>query len=177
MAKYKRIFEDNYSYFFTVVTHNRKAILIDNIDKLRESFRLSKSKYDYEIEAIVILPDHFHMILTPKVAKDYPKIISHIKRSFLYGLDQNLKNSAKIDLSSSKLKRQHSGIWQSRYYEHTIRDEKDFKIRFDYIHFNPVKHKLVSKVKDWEYSSFHKYVKIGWYDSAWGDFGEDVEFE
>jgi putative transposase len=144
---------------------------------LRESFKLSHSKYNYKIEAIVILPEHFHMIITPKIAKDYPKIISHIKRSFLYGLDKDLKNSAKIDLSNSKLKRQHSGIWQSRYHEHTIRDEKDFKIRFDYIHFNPVKHKLVSKVNDWEYSSFHKYVKMGWYDSLWCDFDENLEFE
>jgi putative transposase len=151
--------------------------LLNNIDLLRESFRLSRSKYNYKIEAIVILPEHFHMIITPKIAKDYPKIISHIKRSFLYGLDKDLKNSAKIDLSSSKLKRQHSGIWQSRYHEHTIRDEKDFKIRFDYIHFNPVKHKLVSKVNDWEYSSFHKYIKMGWYDSSWCDFDENLEFE
>ena len=177
MANYKRIFEDNYSYFFTIVTHNRMPILIDNKDLLRESFRLSKSKYAYELEAVVILPDHFHMILTPKIARDYPKIISHIKRSFLYGLDKNLKKSAKTALSRSKSKREHSGIWQSRYYEHTIRDEKDFKIRFDYIHFNPVKHQLVSKVNDWSYSSFHKYVKMGWYDSAWGNFDENIEFE
>ncbi len=59
----------------------------------------------------MILPEHFHMIITPEIAKDYPKIISHIKRSFLYGLAKDLKNSAKIDLSCSKLKRQHSGIW------------------------------------------------------------------
>jgi putative transposase len=58
-----------------------------------------------------------------------------------------------------------------------LRDEKDFKIRFDYIHFNPVKHKLVSKVNDWEYSSFHKYVKLCLYDSLWCDFDENLEFE
>ena len=177
MAKYKRVFENGYSYFLTVVTHKRVPILIKNIDLLRDSFRRSKLKYNYQIEAVVILPDHFHTIITPINAKDYPKIISHIKRSFLYGLDKDIKNSAKVGLSATQFKNQHSGIWQGRYYEHTIRDERDFKIRFDYIHFNPIKHKLVSMVKDWEYSSFHKFVKMGWYDSEWGDFDESIEFE
>jgi len=177
MANYRRIFEENYSCFLTIVTHNRNPILIHNINLLRKSFALSKLKYDYEIEAVVILPDHFHMIITPKIAKEYPKIISHIKRSFLYGLDKDFKNHAKKSLSSSQIKRGHSGIWQSRYYEHTIRDEKDFNIRFDYIHFNPVKHGLVLETNDWKYSSFGKFVKMGLYDDSWGDFNHDVEFE
>ena len=117
-----------------------------------------------------------HLIITPVNAKDYPKIISNIKRGFLYGLDKDFKNSAKLSLSTTQLKNQHSGIWQGSYYEHTIRDKRDFKIRFDYIHFNPIKHKLVSRVKDWKYSSFHKFVKMGWYDIKWGDFDESIEF-
>ncbi len=177
MPNYRRVFEDGYSYFITVTTYNRKPILIQNINILRESFYLSKQKYDYKIEAIVILPDHFHTIITPAYAKEYPKIISHIKRSFLFLLDPKQKEIAKNALPLSKQKRKQSGIWQNRYYEHTIRDEKDFKIRFDYIHFNPVKHGLVSRVKDWQFSSFFKYVKKGWYHMDWGDFEGEIDFE
>ncbi len=177
MAKYRRIFKDGYSYFLTVVTENREPILIDNIDILREGFALSIKRYRYKLDAVVIMPEHFHMIITPKSAKDYPKIVSHIKRAFTYGLDSSIKDRAKESLSISKDKRKYSGIWQRRFFEHTIRNKEDFKLRFDYIHFNPVKHGLVKKVSDWEFSSFHKYVKMGWYHHDWGDFDESIDFE
>ncbi len=177
MAKYRRVFKDGYSYFLTVVTENREPILIDNIEILRKSFALSIKRYRYKLDAVVIMPEHFHMIITPKSAKDYPKIVSHIKRAFTYGLDSSIKYRAKESLSISKEKRKYSGIWQKRFFEHTIRNKEDFKLRFDYIHFNPVKHGLVKKVSDWEYSSFHKYVKIGWYHQDWGDFDESIDFE
>jgi len=62
MANYTRIFLDGYSYFITVVTHQRNPILIANLELLRNAFRESRSKYEYRIDAIVILPDH----LSPK---------------------------------------------------------------------------------------------------------------
>jgi len=92
MANYKRIFMDGYSYFITVVTHQRNPILIDNIELLRESFRVSKLKYIYSIEAIVILPDHFHMIIKPEVSTDYPKIIRAVK----YHFSRHLESSSGI---------------------------------------------------------------------------------
>jgi len=82
--KYRKIFADGYSYYLTLVTHERKPILIDNIEHLRQAFRYSKKNYNYTIDAIVILPDHPHMIITPKIAKEYPKIITNIKRAFVY---------------------------------------------------------------------------------------------
>ena len=152
--RYRRIFEDGYSYFLTMVTHGRKPLLVEHIDLLRYAFKLSKKKYDYKIEAIVILPDHLHMVITPMIATDYPKIISHIKRSFVYGLDKNIKMEAKSKLSFAKYRRVHSGIWQERYYEHTIRDEKDFLARLEYIRVNPLKHELVTNINEWKYTSF-----------------------
>jgi len=177
LANYRRVFEDGYGIFITVVTYNRVPILIDNINILKKSFELSKQRYNYSIDAIVILPDHFHMIIKPQNAKDYPKIVSHIKRSFIYGLDRNLTQKLKSKLTSSQARRANSAIWQKRYYEHTIRDEQDYKIRFDYIHFNPVKHKIVNSVKNWQYSSFYKYVKLNWYNENWGNFDEHIDFE
>jgi putative transposase len=154
--KYRRIFADGYSYYLTMVTHQRKPLLVEHIDLLRYAFASSKKRYDYRIDAIVVLPDHLHMIITPQLATDYPKIIAHIKRSFLYGLDKNIKAQAKMELSSSKHRRDHAGIWQERYYEHTIRNEKDLIEKLSYMRSNPVKHNLVERADEWQYSSFYK---------------------
>ncbi len=157
--EYRRIFADGHSYFLTLVTHERKPILIDNIEHLRYAFGYSKKNYDYRIDAIVVLPDHIHMIITPKIAKAYPKIISNIKRAFVYrtvgrGLRTPTINDTKTDLSPSKYRRSHAGVWQERYYEHTIRNEKDLFEKMEYMKCNPVKHGLVENMEDWEYSSF-----------------------
>ncbi len=152
MANYKRIFMDGYSYFITVVTHQRNPILIDNIELLRESFRVSKLKYSYSIEAIVILPDHFHMIIKPEVSTDYPKIIRAIKYHFSRYLES--KYYEHLEQSISRHKRGSKPIWQKRYYEHTIRNEKDFHEKLVYMYHNPVKHQYVQNVIDWKYSSF-----------------------
>ena len=63
-------------------------------------------------------------------------------------------------------------MWQRRFWEHQIRDDVDFQRHFDYIHFNPVKHGYVSAVKDWGFSSFHRYVREGVYCDNWGGSGE-----
>jgi putative transposase len=152
--KYRRIYLDSYSYYLTLVTQGRKPLLVENIDVLRTAFRLSKKRYTYQIEAIVILPDHLHMIIRPKITTDYSKIIRHIKRSFVYGLDQETKDQAKAEISYAKYYRGHSGIWQERFYEHTIRDEKDWLEKMEYIKYNPIKHEYVENITDWKYSSF-----------------------
>jgi len=154
MSNYKRIYLQNYSYFLTVVTQRREPILIEHIELLRESFKRSKKRYDYKIDAIVVLPDHFHIIMTPEISKEYSKIISFIKRSFVYGLDEETKQKFKANLTASQYKREHSGVWQRRFYEHTIRDEKDLYNHLEYMENNPVKHKLVKNKEDWQYSSF-----------------------
>lgn len=151
---YRRIYADGHSYFLTMVTHGREPLLVDNIDLLRYTFALSKKKYVYRIDAIVILPDHLHMIITPKNATEYSDIISSIKRSFVYGLDEQTKQEAKAEISNSKYRRRHAGIWQERFYEHTIRDDKDWLEKMEYIQYNPVKHGLVEDVNAWEYTSF-----------------------
>jgi len=154
MANYKRIFMDGYSYFMTVITHERNPILIENIDLLRESFRVSKNKYHYRIDAIVIMPDHFHMIITPKNAEDYPHIIRTIKQYF----SKNCPKACYKHLyqSWSRDKKGYLPVWQKRYYEHTIRNEKDMFEKLQYMYHNPVKHHYVDAPEQWLYSSFVK---------------------
>lgn len=152
MANYKRLFLDGYSYFLTVVTHRRAPILIDNIELLRESFRENRRYFVYKIDAIIILPDHFHIIITPEKSTDYPHIIKSIKYNF--SKRYYVEEGDHLEQSVSRHKRGLKPIWQKRYYEHTIRNEKDYVRCLEYMRYNPVKHQHVTNEKDWQYSSF-----------------------
>jgi len=147
MADYKRLFLEGYSYYITIVTHRRMAILVDNIEALRESFVESKKYYRYSIDAIVILPDHLHMIITPKNVEEYPKIVRAIKYNFSIRVGNNEKQSI------ARYKKGMNPIWQKRYYEHTIRDEKDYQRCIEYMKNNPIKHKLIDNEEKWKYTS------------------------
>ncbi|MCB4755379.1 MAG: transposase [Sulfurovum sp.] len=147
MAKYKRLFLVGHSYYITMVTHKRNPLLVDNIGLLRESFRESKRYFAYSIDAIVIMPDHIHMIITPEYVMDYPKIIKAIKYNF------SRHFNVEEEQSYSRYKRKLKPIWQKRYYEHTIRDEKDYLRCLEYMENNPLKHGYVDNGEVWEYMS------------------------
>ena len=110
---YKRQFIENTMVFITVVTKNRQNILIDNISFLREAFKQTKEKYSFEIIAIIVNYDHFHMIIKPRDIAQYPQIVGNIKKTFT----QNSKLRYSIN------KNRESSVWQRRYWEHTIIDE------------------------------------------------------
>lgn len=157
---YKRIFIENSLIFITVVTKDRKNILIDNISFLRKAFKLAKEKYKFEIIAIVINPNHFHMIIKPDKIEEYPKIIGFIKSSFT--------KLSKIKYTLS-INNREANIWQRRYWEHTIINENDLHRHLDYIHFNSMKHYSIPP-KEWKYSTFKKYVNKGVYELDWCNF-------
>ena len=167
MVGYRRNFVPGGTYFFTVTLADRNSkILVDRIDLLRGAFRVTRRERPFVIDAIVILLDHLHAIFSlPPGDSDFPGRWRRIKGHF---------SSALIE-SSTELKRRPNGdlaLWQRRFWEHTIRDENDFARHVDYIHFNPVKHGLVQRVRDWPYSSFHRYVNDEVLPSDWaGDFG------
>jgi putative transposase len=154
MSNYKRIFLDGYSYYITIVTYERNPILLQHIDLLRESFAYAKTKFDFSLHDIVILPDHFHMIISVSEAKMYPKIISSIKRYFSQRCDASYTKH--ILQSYSRTKQGYNPIWQKRYYEHTIRDEKDYMEKRIYMYHNPVKHGYTNNVETWRYGSFNR---------------------
>lgn len=171
MSNYRRVFIQNSYVFLTIVTHNRNPILIKNIELLRQAFKNIRKIYAYKIIACVILPDHLHIILSPEKIEEYPKIVSSIKHYFSANLDIKA-----VDLTASKLKKREKGIWHRRYFEHTIISEDDLNKHINYIHYNPVKHGLVLSVKDWEYSTFHKFVNKNMYNLDWGSIEDFKSF-
>lgn len=166
---YRRNFVPGGTYFFTVTLADRRSkLLVDQIDRLRNAFRVARRERPFTVDAIVILPDHLHAIFTlPSNDLDFPGRWRRIKGRFSSGLIE----------ASIELNRRPNGdlmLWQRRFWEHTIRDESDFARHVDYIHFNPVKHGLVKQVGDWPYSSFHQYVRNGILPHDWaGDATEE----
>jgi len=59
-------------------------------------------------------------------------------------------------------------LWQSRFWDHIIRDENDLNKHFDYIHWNPVKHNYVRCPNDWAHSTYRHWLRRGYYDPGWG---------
>lgn len=174
MSNYKRYYLENRYIFITVVTYKRKPILIKNIDLLRDCFKHTMQFFEFEIFASVILPEHFHIIIKPTNSEDFSKIIGMIKRKFTQSLSDIFEYEPFLE---SRIKRYEKNVWQRRFYEHIIRDENDLDKHLDYIHYNPVKHNHVDNVKDWEYSSFKKFVKLNNYSIDWGGSEEIKKIE
>ena len=74
----------------------------------------------------------------------------------------------KLKPFESRKRKNEQALWQRRFWEHLIRNDEDYLKHVEYIHYNPVKHGLVGAPKGWEYSSFHRYVKMGKYGHNWG---------
>jgi putative transposase len=151
-------------YFFTVNLAERHGndLLTKHIDELREAFRITKRAHPFVIEAMVVLPDHLHCLWRlPPDDSDFPMRWRLIKASFSRALAPEER------VSASRVQKGERGIWQRRYWEHVIRDEKDLHNHLDYIHYNPVKHGHVTTTIDWPYSSFHQYVAQGHYPADW----------
>jgi putative transposase len=164
MTNYRRNFVPGGSYFFTVNLADRSSrLLTDHIDLLRTAFRYARVRHAFVIDAIVILPYHLHAIWSlPEGDADFATRWRHVKAVFSHALPTRER------ISESRLRKGERGIWQRRYWEHTLRDERDVSRHVDYIHFNPVKHELVTRAEDWPYSSFHRMVRLGVYEKDWG---------
>src|SRR5438067_5315254 len=136
MTDYRRNFIAGGSFFFTVnLAERRLRLLTQHIDELRTAFRETRRHHPFAIDAMVVLPDHLHAIWTlPEGDSDFATRWSLIKATFSRALPSTEWRS------DSRLSKRERGIWQRRYWEHTLRDYEDVAFHADYIHFNPVKH-------------------------------------
>ena len=168
MVRYRRNYIAGGTYFFTLALQDwTSSALVEHAGALRASFRGVRHEHPFAIDAIVILPDHLHAIWTlPDGDFDFSNRWRRIKADF----------TRRLSAAGVSLSRHGNGeyaLWQRRFWEHTIRDDSDFERHVDYVHFNPVKHGLVNRVRDWPYSSFHRYVRYGVLPPDWaGDAGD-----
>jgi len=164
MRTYTRARIKGASYFFTVNLAVRKnnRLLIEHIVALRAACREVRESHPFEIDAMVVMPDHLHCIWRlPAGDDDFSTRWRLIKSRFSVAIP------AGEHISASRARKGERGVWQRRYWEHVIRDDTDWRRHVDYIHYNPVKHGYAKTVGDWPYSSFHRFVRRGVYPLGW----------
>jgi putative transposase len=163
MPDYRRWYAPGSTYFFTVVTYDRAPILCEPFARecLRASLRECRERWPFENIAFVLLPDHLHAIWSLASGDaNFSRRWAWVKREFTRRWIQQHE--------AASLWQRRRSVWQPRFWEHLIRDEKDFANHLDYIHYNPVKHGHAGSPREWPYSSFHRFVKLGWYEPEWG---------
>jgi putative transposase len=150
-------------YFFTVNLLDRRSdLLIAEIGALRDAVREARLTRPFHIDAWVVLPDHLHCLWTlPPGDADFPNRWRTIKALFSRCV------AHPQDRRPSLVRKREAGVWQRRYWEHTIRDDADYAAHMDYIHFNPVKHGLAEHPAAWPFSSFLRCVALGVYPDRW----------
>ncbi len=166
---YRRYRVEGATYFFTVVTDARAPFLCNETARalLRRSLIGCQARWPFVIEAIVLLPDHLHTLWTlPPEDANYSRRWGWIKKEFTKSW--LALGHSEQSISAGRARKRYHGVFQPRFWEHTIRDEGDFTRHADYIHSNPVKHGYVASPKDWEWSSFRQQVAKGWYPEDWG---------
>ena len=166
--RYQRTNVEGSTYFFTLVTERRRplfrgpkevALFDDAIAKVRQRF-------PFEIVAQVVLPDHVHTVWTlPLSDANFPLRLGLIKEAFTRAY---LRDNPAPVASPARRARREQGIWQRRFWEHLIRDDRDLAAHVDYIHLNPVHHGYAAAPRDWPYSTFPDWVARGVYETAWG---------
>ena len=158
MPDYRRLYIPGGTYFFTVALHDRTSgLLTQHITLLRQSWRDILGRYPFETPAAVILPDHMHFIMTlPEGDCDYSTRIRLMKSGFTKRLPETAKGQGR---------KGERNVWQQRFWEHAIRDERDFETHVNYIHHNPVKHGYVEDPDEWPHSTWHRFKRD--YGHAW----------
>lgn len=167
MPNYRRNYVSGGTFFFTVVTHRRVPFLCTPAARrlLQRCIRQQREVRFFRIDAVVLLPDHLHMIWAlPPGDADFSTRWAAIKGNF----SRLWRRASRVGRPSDQQQAGFHRVWQPRFMEHTIRDEEDLLHHVEYIHYNPVKHGLASCPKDWRWSSFHRYVRLGAYPLDWG---------
>jgi putative transposase len=167
MVLYRRNWVPGGIFFFTVTLADRSAdLLTTHANLLHACFAEIRRQRPFRTEAMVVMPDHLHTVWSlPSGDTEYPQRWRAIKAMFVRLL-------AREGIATIRNPRGEAAVWQSRFWEHTIRDDEDFERHVDYIHFNPVKHGYAKRPADWPHSSLHRYIRTGLRASSWGEDDE-----
>ena len=159
--------------FFTVALARRgSTILMDEVTRLREAVRLTKSERPFDIDAWVVLPDHLHAVWTlPAGDWDFSTRWGAIKARFTMSVRRaGFTPPSRLPVVASgryagvnpglRHDKGEAGLWQRRFWEHHIRDEADYWTHVRYCWMNPVKHGFVTRPEEWRYSSVHRDARF-----------------
>lgn len=168
MPNYRRWCAEGGIYFFTLVTHERIPILTGPLARqlLRRAMVRVRQRRPFEQIGAALLPDHMHLLWRlPEGDANYSMRIGAIKQAFTRSWLAAGGHEGTV--SPTRQRQEYRGVWQKRFYEHSIRNYSDFRRHLDYIHVNAARHGLTARPADWPWSSFHRFVKLGMYEPDW----------
>lgn len=168
MSEYRRAHVPGGQFFFTLVAERRATLFADaaNVDRLRHAVDIVMRKRPFQMIGAVVLPDHLHWLIElPSDDRDFSTRVGMIKVAFTKQLA--LEDMPRAPRSASRVAKREAGVWQRRFWEHTIRDQRDFDAHMNYIHYNPVKHGYADCPHGWPHSSFGHWVRRGVCRTDW----------
>ena len=147
------LYVDDMWYFVTVSTVNKEHILLsdDHFNLWAYAFKELVAEFQIKLVAWVALPNHCHILFLPRSGRDLARFMKRLNGRTSYELNT-------LDRLRGRT------VWYS-YWDKCIRGERDFWTRFNYIHYNPVKHGFVQEPQDWQFSSYSYY--LGDEDAVW----------
>ncbi len=152
MTSYRRLRRPGATYFFTLCLQQRgSALLVEQIELLRHAWRLTMRELPVTCRAVVVLPDHLHAIWTePEDAALFSERWRRIKARFSRGIEGDFQPRPSLR------RKRERGIWQRRFWEHRIRDDRDLADAMQHCRWNPVRHGFAATPEAWPYSSFSR---------------------
>jgi putative transposase len=160
MVNFRRHYIEGATILITQVVVQRQRLFAvpANVALLRQTLHDVKRLHPFRMLGYVFLPDHLHLIIVPSGSSNFSQIMHSLKRNFTVAY--------KVQQSISK-ETAHR-CWQARFWEHRIRDDREFERYMHYVHYNPVKHGYVTSPDDWRDSSYHTWKGRGYYPPDWG---------
>jgi putative transposase len=152
---FRRYYIPGSAVFITQVVQGRKPVFQDrqNSSLLGDTIRRVQELHPFVMLGHVFLPDHFHMVIQPTGKSNFSDIMHSLKPQYTRAYKKMLGRSSADPMH----------FWQKRFWDHVIRDDKDFENHLHYMHFNPVKHGLVKDPRDWKDSSYVEWEEKGLY--------------
>ncbi|MBI4713197.1 MAG: transposase [Planctomycetes bacterium] len=140
------LYFSNTEYFLTVSTYKQQHFINSNSKKdiIQSILNQALKVEEYLLHGWVILDNHIHLLVRTKEGIRLSKFIARI--------------TAKSAIELNKLDNQVGRKVWYQYWDRCLRDEKDFYIRLNYIHYNPVKHNYVTQPELYTYSSYQEYL-------------------
>ena len=155
---FRRYYIPGSAVFITQVVQGRRPVFRDlqNMRLLCEILENVRRLHPFQMLGYSFLSDHFHMIIQPTGESNFSDVMHSLKPHFTRVFKKSIGLSSSVSLK----------FWQKRFWDHIIRDDRDFENHLHYIHYNPVKHGFVKDPREWSDSSYIEWEQRGLYPST-----------
>jgi putative transposase len=146
MARLQRVVLPGYPLHMMVRGHNSQNIFTTEEEKKSYLGWLKDAAREYElaIHAYALMPNHVHILATPKTVLSASKVMQSIGRRYAQLFNQAHGSSGTV--------------WEGRFKSCLIDPEAYFLLVQKYIEQNPVRAGLVHKPEEWAWSSYRHHV-------------------